>query len=100
VFFHLHTLKKGFDKYPMSNRDLTTQPKSPPPPQSFRRAIDSLLSSFDAISEWQEIVAFLSRLHKTISTHVIDESIDIPKKLIIAKRLAQVCERCRLCYSV
>jgi hypothetical protein len=63
-------------------------PRSPPTQQNFRRAIDSILSSFDAISEWQEIVSFLSRLGKTLSSHT-SPSIDIPKKLIVAKRLAQ-----------
>ncbi|KAL3899915.1 MAG: hypothetical protein SGCHY_001710 [Lobulomycetales sp.] len=65
-------------------------PSSPAPPSpSFRRAIDQILSSFDSISEWQDIIAFLSRLQKTISTHATGQLRDIPKKLIISKRLAQ-----------
>ncbi|SPO28829.1 related to DOP1 - strong similarity to developmental regulatory gene, dopey (dopA) [Ustilago trichophora] len=49
--------------------------------------IDRTLASFDNVSEWADFISFLARLHKAIQAYPTYNV--IPRKLIVAKRLAQ-----------
>ncbi|CDW94802.1 hypothetical protein, partial [Sporisorium scitamineum] len=49
--------------------------------------IERTLSSFDNVSEWADFISFLARLHKAILAYPNYNA--IPRKLIVAKRLAQ-----------
>lgn len=49
--------------------------------------IDRTLASFDSVSEWADFISFLARLHKAIQAYPTYNV--IPRKLIVAKRLAQ-----------
>ena len=52
----------------------------------FVGAIEKALTFFDSINEWQDFIGFLSRILKILQQH---KSTDIPKKIILSKRLAQ-----------
>ncbi len=49
--------------------------------------IERTLASFDSVSEWADFISFLARLHKAIQAYPAYNV--IPRKLIVAKRLAQ-----------
>jgi hypothetical protein len=55
--------------------------------KKYSLVMDKVLQSFDSISEWQDIIGFLSRIHKIVTFYKQFEM--IPQKLILAKRLAQ-----------
>ncbi|KAL7749665.1 hypothetical protein RI367_004893 [Sorochytrium milnesiophthora] len=55
--------------------------------RKYVQAIDRILQSFDTISEWPDIITFLSRLSKTIQA--FPQYTSIPSRLTIAKRLSQ-----------
>ncbi|KAI8901962.1 Dopey, N-terminal-domain-containing protein [Globomyces pollinis-pini] len=52
----------------------------------FASAIEKALSTFDSITEWQDIIGFLSKITKIFVSHRYTIT---PKKLLLAKRLAQ-----------
>ncbi|KAK4687443.1 hypothetical protein P7C73_g2673, partial [Tremellales sp. Uapishka_1] len=58
------------------------------PEQRRRTGKDKCLQSFDSINEWADFISFLSRLLKTLQTSSPPYT-EIPRKLIVAKRLAQ-----------
>jgi len=49
--------------------------------------IEKILSTFDAVSEWADVIGFLTRLSKALSSS--SQFNAIPHKFLIAKRLAQ-----------
>ncbi|TKY89065.1 hypothetical protein EX895_001596 [Sporisorium graminicola] len=49
--------------------------------------VERTLASFDNVSEWADFISFLARLHKAIQAYPNYNA--IPRKLIVAKRLAQ-----------
>ena len=49
--------------------------------------VERTLASFDSVSEWADFISFLARLHKAIQAYPSYNV--IPRKLIVAKRLAQ-----------
>ncbi|CBQ68744.1 related to DOP1-strong similarity to developmental regulatory gene, dopey (dopA) [Sporisorium reilianum SRZ2] len=49
--------------------------------------VERTLASFDNVSEWADFISFLARLHK--ATQAYPNYNAIPRKLIVAKRLAQ-----------
>lgn len=49
--------------------------------------VERTLASFDSVSEWADFISFLARLHKAIQAYPTYNV--IPRKLIVAKRLAQ-----------
>ncbi|KAJ3154630.1 hypothetical protein HDU89_007868 [Geranomyces variabilis] len=51
------------------------------------QAIDKILQSFDTISEWADVIGFLTRLAKTLLAHTGHTA--IPRRLVLSKRLAQ-----------
>ena len=53
----------------------------------FGSYIDKVLSTFDSIQEWQDMIAFLTKLIKTLQS--FQKFTVIPRKLLVAKRLAQ-----------
>eukprot|EP00842_Homolaphlyctis_polyrhiza_P003044 jgi/Hompol1/3740/HPOL_003335-RA len=53
----------------------------------FSSSIERALQSFDSVSEWQDVIGFLTRLAKILSQY--QQFTTIPKKLIVSKRLAQ-----------
>ncbi|KAI9357017.1 Dopey, N-terminal-domain-containing protein [Zopfochytrium polystomum] len=55
--------------------------------RKYVQAVDKILQSFDAISEWADLIGFLSRLLKVLQQHA--QYANVPRKLIVAKRLAQ-----------
>ncbi|KAJ3396413.1 hypothetical protein HDU92_003035 [Lobulomyces angularis] len=55
--------------------------------KKYSHNLDKILQTFDSIQEWQDIIGFLSKLSKVLSQN--DSFKSIPRKLIIAKRLAQ-----------
>ncbi|TPX67373.1 hypothetical protein SpCBS45565_g03814 [Spizellomyces sp. 'palustris'] len=66
-----------------STEDLRKDPKY----RRYVNAVDKILQSFDTISEWADVIGFLTRLAKTLQAHSGHSA--IPQKLVIAKRLAQ-----------
>ncbi|CED83410.1 Dopey and related predicted leucine zipper transcription factors [Phaffia rhodozyma] len=55
--------------------------------KKYQTQIDRSLQSFESIKEWADFISFLSKLLKTIQT--FPGFNEIPRKLLIAKRLAQ-----------
>ncbi|GAC75835.1 dopey and related predicted leucine zipper transcription factors [Moesziomyces antarcticus T-34] len=49
--------------------------------------VERTLASFDSVSEWADFISFLARLHKAIQAYPAYNV--VPRKLIVAKRLAQ-----------
>lgn len=49
--------------------------------------VERTLASFESVSEWADFISFLARLHKAIQAYPNYNA--IPRKLIVAKRLAQ-----------
>ncbi|WVQ78778.1 hypothetical protein IAT38_000869 [Cryptococcus sp. DSM 104549] len=56
--------------------------------KKFRAQVDKSLQSFESVNEWADFISFLSRLLKTLQSPSPPYS-EIPRKLIVAKRLAQ-----------
>ncbi|KAL7419677.1 hypothetical protein Q5752_005591 [Cryptotrichosporon argae] len=56
--------------------------------KKFAAQVDRCLQSFESVNEWADFISFLSRLLKTLQTPSPSYS-EIPRKLIVAKRLAQ-----------
>ncbi|KIR58136.1 hypothetical protein I314_06101 [Cryptococcus bacillisporus CA1873] len=54
----------------------------------FKQQVDKALQSFESINEWADFISFLSRLLKTLQTPSPPYH-EIPRKLIVSKRLAQ-----------
>ena len=51
--------------------------------------MERVLLSFEAISEWQDLIGFLSRLAKLVASHTPPQFNSIPHSHLISKRLAQ-----------
>lgn len=64
-------------------------PPLPTNPQwkKYQTQIDRSLQSFESIKEWADFISFLSKLLKTFQA--FPAFTEIPRKLTIAKRLAQ-----------
>ncbi|ORY25817.1 Dopey, N-terminal-domain-containing protein [Naematelia encephala] len=56
--------------------------------KKFAAQVDRCLQSFESVNEWADFISFLSRLLKTLQTPSPAYS-EIPRKLVVAKRLAQ-----------
>ncbi|ODO06352.1 hypothetical protein L198_01584 [Cryptococcus wingfieldii CBS 7118] len=56
--------------------------------KKFRYQVDKSLQSFESINEWADFISFLSRLLKTLQSQSPPYN-EIPRKLIVGKRLAQ-----------
>ncbi|TXT04269.1 hypothetical protein VHUM_04267 [Vanrija humicola] len=56
--------------------------------KKFAAQVDKCLQSFENVNEWADFISFLSRLLKVLQTPSPPYS-EIPRKLIVAKRLAQ-----------
>ncbi|KAJ3283037.1 hypothetical protein HDU79_009455 [Rhizoclosmatium sp. JEL0117] len=61
--------------------------KRDPKYKRYVNAIDAILKLFDAVSEWADVIGFLSKLLKTLQMH--SQYSNVPRKLIVSKRLAQ-----------
>ncbi|TRM61588.1 hypothetical protein BD626DRAFT_598473 [Schizophyllum amplum] len=55
--------------------------------KKYTQQVDKCLNSFDNVHEWADCIAFLKQLLKTFQTY--NQFKEIPRKLIVAKRLAQ-----------
>ncbi|KAI8997999.1 Dopey, N-terminal-domain-containing protein [Gaertneriomyces semiglobifer] len=51
-------------------------------------SVDKILQSFDTISEWADVIGFLTKLAKVLQAHP-NPNPPLPRKHLIAKRLAQ-----------
>ncbi|KAI0271467.1 Dopey, N-terminal-domain-containing protein [Gloeopeniophorella convolvens] len=60
---------------------------SDPKYKKYSQQIDRCLNSFDNVHEWADFIAFLKQLLKTLQAYM--QFKDIPRKIIVAKRLAQ-----------
>ncbi|KAH6916730.1 Dopey, N-terminal-domain-containing protein [Coprinopsis sp. MPI-PUGE-AT-0042] len=60
---------------------------SDPKYKKYIQQVEKCLNSFDNVHEWADCIAFLKQLLKTFQTYM--QFKEIPKKLIVAKRLAQ-----------
>ncbi|KAG5643542.1 hypothetical protein DXG03_000683 [Asterophora parasitica] len=55
--------------------------------KKFTQQVEKCLNSFDNVHEWADCIAFLKQLLKTFQSYT--QFKDIPRKLIVAKRLSQ-----------
>lgn len=56
--------------------------------KKFTSALEITLSSFDSISDWADVIEFLSKIHKILVNYM--PTVDIlPRRNLISKRLAQ-----------
>ncbi|KAF8337070.1 Dopey, N-terminal-domain-containing protein [Cantharellus anzutake] len=55
--------------------------------KKYTTAIEKCLTSFDNVHEWADFISFLTRLLKTMQLYM--QFKEIPRKVIVAKRLAQ-----------
>ncbi|KAJ2917856.1 hypothetical protein MD484_g2573, partial [Candolleomyces efflorescens] len=60
---------------------------SDPKFKKYVQQVEKCLNSFDDVHEWADCIAFLKQLLKTFQTYM--QFKEIPKKLIVAKRLSQ-----------
>ncbi|KAF8665364.1 hypothetical protein AX16_000383 [Volvariella volvacea WC 439] len=60
---------------------------SDPKFKKYTQQVEKCLSSFDSVQEWADFIAFLKQLLKTFQSYM--QFKEIPRKLIVAKRLAQ-----------
>ncbi|KAG2022683.1 hypothetical protein CC2G_000411 [Coprinopsis cinerea AmutBmut pab1-1] len=60
---------------------------SDPKFKKYVQQVDKCLNSFEDVHEWADCIAFLKQLLKTFQSYM--QFKEIPKKLIVAKRLAQ-----------
>jgi hypothetical protein len=56
--------------------------------KKFTLQIENILSSFDSMNEWADIIEFLSKILKILLLYM-PEIKDIPRKSLVAKRLMQ-----------
>ncbi|WVQ73679.1 hypothetical protein IAR50_003259 [Cryptococcus sp. DSM 104548] len=56
--------------------------------KKFRQQVEKSLQSFESVNEWADFISFLSRLLKTLQSQSPPYN-EIPRKLIVGKRLAQ-----------
>lgn len=69
------------------NPSMITSTVSDPKLKRYEVSVDKLLSSFESITEWADIISFLARLIKTLSA--FPEYSNIPNCTNVSKRLAQ-----------
>ncbi|KAG8901217.1 hypothetical protein FRB99_005472 [Tulasnella sp. 403] len=62
---------------------LSTDPKF----KKYTQQVDKCLASFENVHEWADFIAFLTKLLKTLQSFM--QFKEIPRKLIVGKRLAQ-----------
>ncbi|KAJ3012642.1 hypothetical protein HKX48_006177 [Thoreauomyces humboldtii] len=67
----------------LAQGDLHNDPKY----RRYLQAVDKILQSFDTVSEWADVIGFLTRLAKTLQAHPLHGP--VPRKMILSKRLAQ-----------
>ncbi|KAL0565856.1 hypothetical protein V5O48_016166, partial [Marasmius crinis-equi] len=60
---------------------------SDPKYKKYAQQVEKCLNSFDNVHEWADCIAFLKQLLKTFQSYM--QFKEIPRKLIVAKRLAQ-----------
>ncbi|TFK70447.1 hypothetical protein BDN72DRAFT_887964 [Pluteus cervinus] len=60
---------------------------SDPKFKKYTQQVEKCLASFDSVHEWADFIAFLKQLLKTFQSYM--QFKEIPKKLIVSKRLAQ-----------
>ncbi|KAF5384809.1 hypothetical protein D9615_001099 [Tricholomella constricta] len=60
---------------------------SDPKYKKFSQQVEKCLNSFDNVHEWADCIAFLKQLLKTFQSYM--QFKEIPRKLIVAKRLSQ-----------
>jgi len=60
---------------------------SDPKYKKYTQQVEKCLNSFDNVHEWADCIAFLKQLLKTFQSYM--QFKEIPRKLIVAKRLAQ-----------
>ncbi|KAK7464504.1 hypothetical protein VKT23_006673 [Stygiomarasmius scandens] len=60
---------------------------SDPKYKKYAQQVEKCLNSFDNVHEWADCIAFLKQLLKTFQSYM--QFKEIPKKLIVAKRLSQ-----------
>ncbi|KAF9447031.1 hypothetical protein P691DRAFT_803039 [Macrolepiota fuliginosa MF-IS2] len=60
---------------------------SDPKYKKYNQQVEKCLNAFDNVHEWADCIAFLKQLLKTFQTYM--QFKEIPKKLIVAKRLSQ-----------
>ncbi|KAI8815780.1 Dopey, N-terminal-domain-containing protein [Fimicolochytrium jonesii] len=65
------------------NGEISRDPKY----RRYAQAVDKILQSFDTISEWADVIGFLTRLAKVLQAHATYPV--VPRRLVISKRLAQ-----------
>lgn len=71
-----------------SERAVTQQAfASDPKYKKYTQQVEKCLNSFDNVHEWADCIAFLKQLLKTFQSYM--QFKEIPRKLIVAKRLAQ-----------
>ncbi|KAJ3516253.1 hypothetical protein NLJ89_g1234 [Agrocybe chaxingu] len=71
-----------------SERSLATQAYSSDPKyKKYVQQVEKCLNSFDNVHEWADCIAFLKQLLKTFQSYM--QFKEIPRKLIVAKRLSQ-----------
>lgn len=70
-----------------SERSLIQAYSSDPKFKKYVQQVDKCLNTFDDVHEWADCIAFLKQLLKTFQTY--SQFKEIPKKLIVAKRLSQ-----------
>ncbi|KAJ8084790.1 hypothetical protein PM082_003567 [Marasmius tenuissimus] len=61
--------------------------QSDPKYKKYAQQVEKCLNSFDNVHEWADCIAFLKQLLKTFQSYM--QFKDIPRKLIVAKRLSQ-----------
>ncbi|EPT03457.1 hypothetical protein FOMPIDRAFT_1058702 [Fomitopsis schrenkii] len=60
---------------------------SDPKFKKYNQQVERCLSSFDSVHEWADFISFLKSLLKTLEAY--QQFKEIPRKLVVAKRLAQ-----------
>jgi hypothetical protein len=60
---------------------------SDPKYKKYTQQVEKCLNSFDNVHEWADCIAFLKQLLKTFQSYM--QFKEIPRKLVVAKRLAQ-----------
>ncbi|KAH9996513.1 Dopey, N-terminal-domain-containing protein [Russula vinacea] len=64
---------------------------SDPKYKKYAQQVDRCLNSFDSVHEWADFIAFLKQLLKTLQAYM--QFKEIPRKVIVAKRLSQLHQR-------
>ncbi|KAI0756510.1 Dopey, N-terminal-domain-containing protein [Daedaleopsis nitida] len=76
--------------YALRGGDGTSTPpvySSDPKYKKYTQQVEKCLSSFDHVDEWADFISFLKQLLKTLQSY--QQFKEIPRKLIVAKRLSQ-----------